>query len=76
MENTEWFGIVRWCKDDLKAALERNGYPITDDNVDELFCQLQHHSFSDCMIAAGWDFIDDAISSLAFDGKITEDDSE
>lgn len=73
MENTEWFGCVRWCKEDLEEALKRNGYPVSDDNVNELFCQLQHHSFTDCMIAAGWDFIEDTISNLAFDGKIKEE---
>lgn len=71
-EKNEWFGIVRWCKEDLKAALENNGYPVNDNNVDELFVHLQHHSFTDYMISAGWDFIDNTISELAFDGKIEE----
>lgn len=70
----KWFGVVRWCEEDLKNALENNGYPVTDDNVDELLVQLEHHSFTDCMIAAGWDFIDYTISQLAFEGKIKEEE--
>ena len=29
----EWFGQVRWCEDDLKAALEDQGYPVTENNI-------------------------------------------
>ena len=72
MENKEWFGIVRWSADDVASALESNGYPVSEDNIDEVVCQLEHHSFVDYMIAAGWDFIDGVISDLSNEGKLEE----
>lgn len=55
MENT--FGIVTWNIEDIKNALEVQGYPITDNNVAKVYNLCQHHSFVDCMIAAGWEFM-------------------
>ena len=26
----EWFGQVRWCKEDLEDALRSQGYPVTE----------------------------------------------
>lgn len=73
-ENQEWFGIVRWCEEDLKSALEENGFPVTDKNVAELYNRLQHHSFTDCMIATGWDFINDTISNLDYEGNLATEE--
>ena len=72
MDNKGWFGIVRWCKDDVASALESNGYPVSEDNIGEVMSQLEHHSFRDYMIAAGWDFIDGVISNLSNEGKLEE----
>lgn len=57
----EWFGIVRWCADDIRTALEESGIDPCQDNVDEVMCGLQHHAFEDAMISAGWDFINSVI---------------
>lgn len=54
---TEWFGKVRWCEDDLKAALEDRGYPVTENNVDKLFVICNSHWFTDYMIEAGWEYM-------------------
>ena len=55
MENK--FGVVTWNIEDIKNALEVQGYPITDNNVEKLYILCQHHSFVDCMIEAGWEFM-------------------
>lgn len=56
-KETEWFGMVRWCEDDLKNALEVQGYPVTENNIAKLYNICSHHSFEDCMIEAGWEFM-------------------
>ena len=59
------FGVVKWNKYDLAGALEENGIPATEKNIallrDE--CENNHH-FTDRMIEAGWDTINDYISRL------------
>ena len=55
--NTEWFGVVRWCEGDLKAALQERGYPVTENNIAKLYGICSHHSFEDCMVDAGWNFM-------------------
>lgn len=57
----EWFGVVRWCEDDLKCALEEQGYPVTENNIAKLYNRCSHHSFTDIMIERGWEFIYDNI---------------
>lgn len=53
----EWFGIVRWCEEDLKVALENRGLPATEENIAKLRNRLDDHWFTDHMIEAGWDYI-------------------
>lgn len=55
INDEEWFGQVRWCEDDLKNALEVQGYAVTENNIAKLYGLCQHHSFTDCMIEAGWE---------------------
>ena len=70
-EKEEWFGMVRWNKDDLKNALEVTDHLITENNIDELFCALnKNDDFTECMITAGWDFIYDIINKLEHDGEL------
>lgn len=57
VDETDWFGMVRWCEDDLKNALEVQDYPATENNVAKLRCLCDHHSFEDRMIERGWDHI-------------------
>lgn len=59
--NTEWFGVVRWCEDDLKNALEVVGYPVTENNISKLYAVCNSHWFTDHMIEAGWEYMYDNI---------------
>lgn len=56
-----WFGQVRWCNEDLMSALEEHGYPATKENVEKLRNMCDNHWFTDHMIAAGWDYINNSI---------------
>lgn len=56
-KDDEWFGVVRWCRDDIISALTDKGYPVTENNINKLESLCKHHWFSDHMIEAGWDYI-------------------
>ena len=47
--------------DDLKNALEVQGYPITENNIAKLRTICEHHSFTDFMIERGWEYMYDSI---------------
>ena len=59
--NKEWFGQVRWCEDDLITALEEMGYPATEENISRLYSMCDKHWFTDCMVEAGWEYIENCI---------------
>ena len=56
----EWFGIVRWCDDDIAAKLVELGAEPTDDNISAVrtACENNHY-FTDTMIEAGWYMIEE-----------------
>ena len=56
-DDTEWFGKVRWCEEDLKEALRTQGYPVTENNVAKLYDRCSKHWFTDHMIEAGWEYM-------------------
>lgn len=56
-EKSEWFGVVRWCDDDIKSALIENGYSDTEGNVSIIRQKCEHHCFEDAMIEIGWSYI-------------------
>ena len=66
-----WFGIVRWCDADIAAALKEDGYALTDENIQKVRNQLEHHSFADMMIERGWEHIHDVIGMTELDRRST-----
>jgi hypothetical protein len=57
--NEDWFGIVRWCEDDIAAKLEEMGIEPTQGKIDEVRCRIENnHHFTDTMIEAGWMMIE------------------
>ena len=63
VEGDKWFGEVHWCEEDLVNALEVQGYPATENNIAKLSMACEHHSFVDCMIEAGWEFMYNTIGN-------------
>ena len=54
----EYFGKIRWCKNDIADALDMRNYPMTKNNIDIIYDALtNNHSFVDHMIESGWDYI-------------------
>lgn len=62
-EKEDWFGKVRWCNEDIKAAMEGRGIDPSQEDIFEIRNKLEHHSFTDHMISAGWDFINQVIDN-------------
>jgi hypothetical protein len=70
MNKTKWFGIVRWCADDVAAKLEEMGIPTTQDNIDTVVCACENnHHFTDTMIEAGWYMIEEVIDQTLCRGE-------
>ena len=61
-KNNEWFGIVRWCDEDIESALEDQGFEPTEENVAKLHNLVDNHWFEDMMIEAGWNYIYEQIA--------------
>lgn len=60
---SEFFGIVRWCDEDIENALEVQGFEPTQENIDVIRNLLNHHSFTDMMIETGWEYIYNTINN-------------
>lgn len=58
-----YFGEVRWCKEDLEVALKNKGLPVTENNLSRLYVICSHHWFRDYTIEAGWEFINNNIDN-------------
>ena len=65
MENymKEYFGEVKWHREDLENALEVQGYPVTENNIRKLYAICDTHWFTDYMIEMGWNYMYDHIGT-------------
>lgn len=70
MENTEWFGVVRWCDEDIRCALDLAGFEPTIENVSSVRRKCEHHSFTDAMIERGWEVMEQMIWQARQEGSI------
>lgn len=59
-----YFGVVRWCDEDIKSALEGRGVEATEELVGEIRNRCEHHHFTDSMIEAGWNTIEYIIDDV------------
>ena len=59
----EWFGVVRWCEDDIRAELYNLGYEDTPEAISLIRTKMEHGSFTGGMIETGWDYIHAYIQS-------------
>lgn len=57
----EYFGIVRWCREDIVGKMKEKHIETTEERVAQVINQLSHHSFTDMMIETGWDVIEQVI---------------
>lgn len=51
------FGKVQWDDEDLRNALDLQGYPQTEKNIALLRSACEKSGFVEAQIAAGWDYM-------------------
>jgi hypothetical protein len=62
MSNNEYFGIVRWCNDDIASKLADMGIETSEEKIAAVRKNCENNKFfRDTMIQAGWDMIEEAI---------------
>ena len=62
MNNSKWFGVVRWSKDDIVAALKDAELPVTKQNIAKLREIVSGDGFEEYMVQCGWEFMNNALS--------------
>lgn len=69
-----WFGVVRWCDEDIVTKLVEMCIPITENNVAAVRRECENNThFTDQMIEAGWEAIEYVIDGLRDEGNLEED---
>lgn len=65
-----YFGVVRWCDEDIEAMLIDMGLPTDKETITKVrhFCESNKH-FTDTMIEAGWMMIRYAIDEVVQKGE-------
>ena len=60
-ESEKPFGIVRWYNEDIESALREREAEPTEELTDRIRDRLERHWFTDHMIEAGWDYINNVV---------------
>lgn len=69
MDEQKWFGVVRWCDEDIADALENCGHDKCIENIAKIRDKCMSHWFQDAMVETGWDYIYAYISESEADLK-------
>lgn len=57
----KWWGIVRWCDEDIAARLQEEGIKSTEHNINIVLNEVDDY-ICDRMCEVGWEVIDQAIA--------------
>lgn len=55
--NNNYFGVVRWCAEDVADAIEMQGFEPTEENVNTVMAELSESALTATMIQAGWEYL-------------------
>lgn len=69
----DWFGVTRWCDEDIHKALVENGYEPTEEAIALIRRDCEHHCFRDATNETGWHYIHSYISEHASELTPCED---
>lgn len=58
----KYWGIVRWCDEDIEARLQEDGIKATENNIGMIRTEVDD-AICDYMCEAGWGVIDRAIAN-------------
>ena len=61
-ENAERFAAISWSEDDIRCALETQGFPATPHNIKKLRNRCEE-AMAEAMIQEGWDFMYNELNS-------------
>jgi hypothetical protein len=67
----EWFGVVRWCDEDIEIILSDQGFIVTPEAVRMIREDCSTHWFTDGMIEAGFELISCHIRNRENRGELT-----
>ena len=70
------FGKVQWDDEDLRNALDLQGYPQTEKNISLLRSACEKSGFVEAQIAAGWDYMYTQIYELRNELSSVEAESD
>lgn len=68
----DWFGRVQWCEEDIRTALENDGYEPTEEAITLIRQDCENHCFTDRAIEDGWHHIYCYINEHAKKGELKE----
>lgn len=66
-QEQKWFGVVRWCDDDIREILQERGIDPLDACVDAVRSRCRTHHFTDAMIEAGREVLASVIDAVLFE---------
>lgn len=55
--NNNYFGVVRWCAEDIADAIETQGFKLTEENINKVMAEFSETALQATMIQAGWDYL-------------------
>lgn len=61
---SETFGNVHWCDEDIRDALEEAELPATEENIAAVRAKCEHPNFANTQIETGWNCINAYISEV------------
>lgn len=73
----KWFGMVRWCDDDIAEKLQEMDIEPTPAHIAAVrsLCE-DHHYFTDAMIETGWSVMEYLIDEARENGEIVQSKGE
>ena len=64
------FAELSWCDEDIKNALEYLDWEASEDNIDEVYQEIDEEDFVEVMCEAGWHYIYNIICHLSDEGRL------
>lgn len=61
--NNNYFGVVRWCVEDVMDAIETQGFESTEENVNRVMAEFSETALQAVMIQAGWEYLYEIVNS-------------
>ena len=65
LDEEEYFGSVKWCREDIESLVDEQNYPKASEFIDEVMTACKNdNNFTDSMCEAGWHSINHHASEV------------